>query len=117
MDRRHRLVLIAFALSGCGSDNPPAQDESIATGAPEQPSSPPVAALPTGTPAPSEQAPPTDANGCSEMQLPGQTAGEGLAKRFVPGPKVKICPPKPVIAAPTAERLPQGPATSNAPGT
>jgi hypothetical protein len=112
--------LLAFSLAGCGSDAPRSPDESATDSIPEQLPLLPVTPLPPVTPSPSEQAPPrplpTDVNGCSEVQLPGQTVGEGLAKRYVPGPKVKLCPPQPVIAPATAEPLYQGPSASSAPG-
>lgn len=105
------VIAMPVMLAACssGEDDPVPQDtptvaESLAP-APLPPSPPPV---PTPT-EPQASASASGKPGCRTVSLGGHSEGEGLAKRWVPGPTVEICDPPQPIAAPVATIPPPPP--------
>lgn len=55
-------------------------------------------------PVPDAPTPPQkDANGCTTFQAPGHYEGEGLGKRYVPGPMLTRCDVQPLPVPPRAD--------------
>lgn len=99
---------IALALSACSAgEEAPVQPEATSTvqdPAPEPEPEPEPEPQPTSAPTSSETAQGgATKRGCTTVSTGGHYVGEGLTKRWVPGPKLEICDPlAPLPPAPYA---------------
>jgi hypothetical protein len=104
-DKRLLLIVWVALSTACSPttnevEPPTEQPESLPEPFPEQVESEPPPKIGVKPP------PQKDSNGCVVIQAPGHFEGEGLSKRYVPGPQLKHCDMPPIMAAPPAETAP-----------